>query len=64
MKKSENKKSGKLGKIGISAFPIILLCLVLAIAIYVYVYGAPSHFEGGLLPDGSVNPDFDRWDSH
>jgi biopolymer transport protein ExbB len=48
MEKAEKKnvqvQKKKSGKIGISAFPIILLCFVLAVVIYEYVYGNPSNF--------------------
>jgi biopolymer transport protein ExbB len=43
-KKNVQKKKSGSGKIGISAFPIILLCLVLAVVIYEYIYGNPSNF--------------------
>jgi biopolymer transport protein ExbB len=43
-KKSVQKKTFGSKKIGISAFPIILLCFVLAVVIYEYVYGNPSNF--------------------
>ncbi|MDR0582301.1 MAG: MotA/TolQ/ExbB proton channel family protein [Prevotellaceae bacterium] len=42
MKKSKTKTGKK--RIGISAFPIIILCFVLAYVIYQYVYGNPANF--------------------
>jgi biopolymer transport protein ExbB len=43
-KKNVQKKNSGSKKIGISAFPIILLCFVLAIVIFEFVYGNPSNF--------------------
>jgi biopolymer transport protein ExbB len=43
-KKNVQKKKSGSKKIGISAFPIILLCFVLAVVIFEFVYGNPSNF--------------------
>ncbi|MDR0728851.1 MAG: MotA/TolQ/ExbB proton channel family protein [Prevotellaceae bacterium] len=48
MKKTKTQKSGSGKKsLGISAFPIIIMCAVLAYVIYQYVYGDSSHFVNG-----------------
>ena len=43
MKKNGNKSNGK-KSIGISAFPIIVLCFALALVIYHFVFGNPANF--------------------
>ncbi len=48
----------------VSAGLVILCCIGVAFCVFTFVFGNPANFQGGLLPDGSVNPDFNRWDSH
>ncbi|MDR3235504.1 MAG: MotA/TolQ/ExbB proton channel family protein [Prevotellaceae bacterium] len=47
MAKTEKKSVRKVRTIGISAFPVILLCAVAAVAIFKLVYGDSSHFVNG-----------------
>ena len=43
MKKTATKQ-GTRRSLGISAFPIIILCFILAMVIYHFVYGNPANF--------------------
>ena len=44
MKKTATSTKGTKKSIGISAFPIIILCFILAMIIYHFVYGNPANF--------------------
>ena len=44
MKKTATSTKGAKRNLGISAFPMIILCFILAMIIYHFVYGNPANF--------------------